>query len=289
MPETIPDWSSARDAILGEKGAPLLRFMRDLFFNRRNSVIDRQLVALAQRLGWIAPDYIGDWKLTPHGARVADSAREYCNWLDDGRQLPAAIVETELLGKAVLDVGCGFGRHVFTASRSAALAVGLEAEPAYLQMSSILRSREGLDSAVFVCGSGETIPFKDHTFDVILCTRSLHYMDAFAVIPEMARVLRVGGRIYLIVATFQDFISEFLGQPQHIPGIRERLRVVKQAIMSICVSLTGKWVRWKKPEGTTASYVLLTVRQHLRVMENAGLKVVTRSPSEQLFVVERTR
>lgn len=284
-----PDWSSTRQAILGEMGESLLLFMRDVYFGRISPSVDQEVVSLALRLDLIAKDRTKNWQLTPHGALVADSAREYCNWIDDKRLLPPSIAEAELAGMTVLDLGCGFGRHVFSASRVASLAVGLEAEPAYLKMSSILGCREGVDYPSVVCGVGEKIPFADSVFDVIICTRSLPYMDASVAIPEMARVLRVGGKIFLLVATFGQFAREFFGGPQHTPGIRERLRVAKQAINSIGVNWFGKRIFQRKNSHTTASYVLLTTGRLKQIMEDAGLKVVTQSTLRQTFIIERIR
>ncbi|MGA7750936.1 MAG: class I SAM-dependent methyltransferase [Gallionella sp.] len=287
--DMAPDWSLTRQAILGDMGEPLLRFMREVFFGRVASSIDQKIVSTALALGWITKGNNDYWKLTSHGAKVADSAREYCNWLDDKRGLPAKITEKEISGKAVLDIGCGFGRHVFSASRCALLAVGLEAEQAYLQMSSILRFREGITSAFFVCGNGEKVPFADGVFDIIVCTRSLQYMDASIVVPEIARVLRVGGKLYLTVPTFQQFILDMICRPQQPLKIRDKLGLAKKMINSIILSCTGKQLFRRKTKSTTGTYALLTTRRLIRIMECAGLKLASRSAPEGLFVVERIR
>lgn len=288
-----PDWQAIEQAILEQNGELLLRFMRDVFFNRANPSTDLKIISLAIHLGWIEDDY-NKWQLTPHGALIADSAREYCNWIDEKRQLPYGVNEADIEGKSILDLGCGFGRYVLSASRIASLAVGLEAEQTYLKMSSILGRREGMNFFNVVCGAGEKIPFADNTFDIIICIRSLPYMDASITIPEMSRVLRIGGKIFLYTSTFGQFVRDFVGQPQHTPGIRERLRIVKHAINSISVTWTGKKIFGRRGN-FTASYVFLTTRRLIQLMENAGLKVLAQPHMPQLkmasmskiFIIER--
>ncbi len=285
--EIAPDWFATRQAILGDMGEPLLRFMREVFFQRATFSIDQRIVSTAWQLGWITKVNNDLCGLTAHGAQVADSAREYCNWLDDNRGLPAGISEEEVSGKAVLDLGCGFGRHVFAASRSASLAVGLEAEQAYIQMSSILRYREGITSARFVCGQSERLPFADGLFDIIICTRSLQYMEASIVIPEIARALRIGGKLYLVVHTFQQFIIELKGRPQQPFKLRDKLGLARKMINSLILSWAGKQLFGRKTKNTTGTYVYLTARRLLQITECAGLKLVGRSDAEQLFVVQK--
>ncbi len=296
-PETVnrensPNWTATSQAILGPMGGDLLRFMRQVFFGQVSS-IDQTVISVALQLGWITKDDNGQWKLTRHGGQVADSAREYCNWLDDGRGLPTAITEEDIQGKAVLDIGCGFGRYVFAASYSALLAVGLEAEQTYLEMSSILGLKEGVSSAHFVRGTGEKLPFTGGTFDTIICIRSLWYMDAFIAVPEMARILRIGGRLYLVYNTFQRFFDEMKGTSQQGFRIRQRLGIAEKMLNSLSLSWTGKKIFARKSNGTTGTYTYLTMQRLLSITENAGLRLVDRSAqssaAEQLFVFERIR
>lgn len=287
----MPDWASTRDAILGDRGESLLQLMREVFFGRAASSPEQSDVSTALQLGWISKGSNGTWRLTPHGGHVADSAREYCNWLDDKRQLPSqyGLTDADVAGKTVLDIGCGFGRHVFSASRTAALAVGLEAGQAYIQMSSILRSREGITSAMLTCGDGEKLPFADGVFDIIMCTRALPYMDATIALPEFARVLRVGGRAYMLVSTFQLFIDDLIGRPQQPFSVREKLGHVKKMINSLWLSWSGKPLFRRNSKSTTGTYYLFTARRLLQMMENAGLRLVHRSAPDELFIVERVR
>lgn len=290
--ELSPDWTATSQAILGPMGGDLLHFMRQVFFGEVSSV-DQTVSRVALQLGWITKDGNGQLKLTRHGGHVADSAREYCNWLDDGRGLPSAITEEDIQGKAVLDIGCGFGRYVFAASHSASLAVGLEAEQTYLEMSSVLGLKEGVSSAYFVRGTGEKLPFTGGSFDTIICIRSLWYMDAFIAVPEIARILKIGGRLFLVYNTFQRFFVEMKGTSQQSLRIRQKLGIAEKMINSLSLSWTGKKIFSRKSNGTTGTYNYLTMRRILSITESAGLRLVDRSvqssAAEQLFIFERIR
>lgn len=95
-----------RSAILGTNGMELLRFARTLGHSGSLSNAQPGIIRLASELGW-CDERRGRIEPTEIGWIVSDSAREYINWIDDGRKLELP-VETEVAGKRVLDVGCGF-------------------------------------------------------------------------------------------------------------------------------------------------------------------------------------
>jgi SAM-dependent methyltransferase len=47
-------------------------------------------------------------------------------------------------------------------------------------------------------GTGESIPLPDSTADTLLCAQAWHWVDPERAVPEVARVLRPGGRIGLV-------------------------------------------------------------------------------------------
>jgi ubiquinone/menaquinone biosynthesis C-methylase UbiE len=55
------------------------------------------------------------------------------------------------------------------------------------------------DGPLFLCGDSEHLPLADGTFDLVTCSNSFHhYPHQQAVVKEMRRVLRPGGRLILI-------------------------------------------------------------------------------------------
>jgi SAM-dependent methyltransferase len=91
----------------------------------------------------------------------------------------------------VLDNGCGVGQYLGRLAQLTPHAVGLEFEHE--------RACEAMQQAPqVVCAANEHLPFPSDFFDLILSHEVLeHVADDFAAVREMARVLRVGGRLVL--------------------------------------------------------------------------------------------
>lgn len=103
---------------------------------------------------------------------------------------------------AVLDVGCGTGTlaGIVAGANWPASVVGLDYAPAMCEQAAGKARAAGLDrGARFVAGDSEHLPFAEASFDVITCSNSFHhYPHQQAVITEMRRLLRPGGRLILV-------------------------------------------------------------------------------------------
>jgi ubiquinone/menaquinone biosynthesis C-methylase UbiE len=103
-------------------------------------------------------------------------------------------------GERVLDVGCGSGavtRDIARRVGERGLAVGLDPSSELLAVARGLAERAGLgDRVEFREGDARRLPFPDGSFDVVVCATVLsHVPEGEAAIPELARVLRPGGRL----------------------------------------------------------------------------------------------
>jgi SAM-dependent methyltransferase len=97
----------------------------------------------------------------------------------------------ERLRGRVLENGCGVGMYVEQLAGRGSDVIGLEydAERA---------AEAGSRSPKIVNGAGESLPFPDRTFDLILSHEVIeHVQDDRAAAREMVRVLRPGGRVAL--------------------------------------------------------------------------------------------
>ena len=103
-------------------------------------------------------------------------------------------------GGRVLDVGCGTGEITRRLAElfSRASFDGIDIDEAHLEKARVGSARFG-SRVNFRVADATALPFDDATFDLAVCRHLLQAVaDAEAVLDEMLRVLRPGGRIHLI-------------------------------------------------------------------------------------------
>jgi len=144
--------------------------------------------------------------------------------------------------KAVLDVGCGAGQELLPfAEKTGAFCVGIDVAPELGLVTKEFYATIDVNKhcTAFTRSLGESLPFADASFDVVLCRVALPYMNNRQAISEVARVLRPNG-IFLLKTHAPMF---------YVGMIRARLRtfsVKSIAYPLICLaggawhSLTGK-------------------------------------------------
>ncbi len=96
---------------------------------------------------------------------------------------------------SVLDIGCGTGNVLFELLKRKKIALaGIDISE---KMLNIAKERLG-DEVDLMNGDSEHLPWKNHTFDMVICTDSFHhYPDPKAVLGEMRRVLNPGGKLII--------------------------------------------------------------------------------------------
>jgi SAM-dependent methyltransferase len=129
-------------------------------------------------------------------------------------------------GDCVLDVGSGFGRHVYECARRRAHVVALD-----FAADEVVETRDTLEAMVeagqitadkligVVRGDARKLPFPDGCFDVVITSEVLeHIQDDVAAIAEMVRVLKPGGRFAATVpAWFPELVNWKLSDEYHAP------------------------------------------------------------------------
>lgn len=95
--------------------------------------------------------------------------------------------------QTILDVGCGTGIILSGANKGSRL-YGLD-----LSANMINEAKKKLgNQAELVVGDAEKLPWREELFDTVLCTFSFHhYPNPNAVLSEIHRVLKDGGRLLL--------------------------------------------------------------------------------------------
>ncbi|WP_343208883.1 class I SAM-dependent methyltransferase [Anaerolentibacter hominis] len=85
-------------------------------------------------------------------------------------------------GKAVLDLGCGYGWHcIYAAEKGADKVVGVDISR---RMLSVAEEKTTSPRVSYLCESIEDINFDSESFDVVLSSLAFHYIPSFEKIAE---------------------------------------------------------------------------------------------------------
>jgi ubiquinone/menaquinone biosynthesis C-methylase UbiE len=100
-------------------------------------------------------------------------------------------------GRRILDAGCGAG-PLFAALRDrGAVVTGIDASAGMLELA---RKRLGADADLRVVDLAGPLPFPDDSFDDVVASLVLHYLEDWGpTLAELRRVLTLGGRLILSV------------------------------------------------------------------------------------------
>jgi arsenite methyltransferase len=123
---------------------------------------------------------------------------------------PTAVAELHE-GEVVLDLGSGGGLDVILSARRvgpSGLAYGLDMTEEMLALARRNAAEAGVSNAIFLRGVIEDIPLPAESVDVVIsnCVVNLS-VDKAAVLAEIARVLRPGGRVGISDVVAEDRLS----------------------------------------------------------------------------------
>jgi SAM-dependent methyltransferase len=131
-------------------------------------------------------------------------------------------------GEAVLDLGCGAGRHAFECLRRGAAVVALDADLVELKgvsglMAAMAEAGEAPPgtSSIEVQGDACRLPFPDASFYRVIAAEVLeHLPDDRSAMAELARVLRPTGRMAVTVPRYgPEIVNWALSDDYHnTPG-----------------------------------------------------------------------
>lgn len=105
----------------------------------------------------------------------------------------------QLREKDVLEIGCGTGVHARLLAEAGARVSAVDLTPTAVELTRRRLELAGLDADVREADA-ESLPFDDASFDVVWSWGVIHHSESTdRVIREIARVLRPGGRLALMV------------------------------------------------------------------------------------------
>ncbi len=126
-----------------------------------------------------------------HGQHLADSGG--AAW--GTYQYPEAELQIlgDVVGKDVLEFGCGAAQWSIALAKRGARMVGLDFSARQLDHARLLMAEAGVDFPL-VEASAEAVPLPDASFDIVFCDHgAMTFADPYRTVPEAARLLRPGG------------------------------------------------------------------------------------------------
>jgi ubiquinone/menaquinone biosynthesis C-methylase UbiE len=194
----------------------------------------------------------------------------------------------KLDGREVLELGCGAGQFGLSLVRQGARVTGIDNSAKQLEFA---RANVG-DHMTLVHGSAEALPFEDASFDLVCCDHgAVGFTDPRVVVPEVARVLRVGGRFAFSGLTPIEWIT-FNGDDTTTTLQRDYFGLGPEETDGIVEFMLtyGDWIRVftgagfairdlievRPPEGATSTY-----------RDEAETEWARHWPMEQIWVVDR--
>lgn len=128
----------------------------------------------------------------------------------------------------VLDVACGPGLVACAFAATARSVTGIDLTPAMIERARAWQQAQGLENLCWHIGTVCPLPFPDQSFTRVVCRYAAHHFEhPGAVLREMTRVCRPGGRVVLAdveVSADQSIAAAFnqmekLRDPSHLRAL----------------------------------------------------------------------
>ena len=150
----------------------------------------------------------------------------------------------------VLDVACGPGLLVCAFARVVRHAAGIDLTPAMLEQARKIQQEQGLSNVTWQQGDVTSLPYPDAHFSIVSSRFVFHHLpDPLAVLKEMKRVCKPGGRV---------LVADMAPAPAKAAALNamERLRDPSHARALPLQELSGLFTQAGLPMPRTDTYRL---------------------------------
>ena len=118
----------------------------------------------------------------------------------------------------MLDIGCGTGWALGQAANlidGKGTFFGVDLSEKMIEKAK--ENFKGRENFHFIKANAEEIPLEDNQFDIIICTNSFHhYFHPDKALKEMYRLLKTGGKLYLLDPTVDNWMIRQIAKGMHI-------------------------------------------------------------------------
>lgn len=196
---------------------------------------------------------------------------------DPRRVLPSA----QKPGSSVLDIGCGIGQALAAPEFSkCSTRCGID-----IDASAIAYGQKAFPFLGLSVAQGESIPFRDSSFDLVFSRVALPYCNIAVALSEMHRVLKPGGRLWVSLHAWEMEKEQLLSALRSMHPIRivDRMYVILNGVI---FARTGHC--YPRPwNGRIESFQ--TVRGFECALVKAGFQEASTQVRGRNFIVEASR
>lgn len=126
----------------------------------------------------------------------------------------------------MLDIGCGTGWALGQAANlidGKGTFYGVDLSEKMIEKAK--ENFNGRENFHFIKANAEEIPLADNQFDIIICTNSFHhYLHPDKALKEMLRILKTGGKLYLLDPTVDNWVIRQIAKGMHL-FIRDKVNL----------------------------------------------------------------
>jgi ubiquinone/menaquinone biosynthesis C-methylase UbiE len=188
----------------------------------------------------------------------------------------------DVIGKRVVDFGCGSGANTALLTGRGAHVWGIDISEDLLRLGQrrlTVSGRKG--AATFMASSAHDLPFPDNSIDVVFGIAILHHLDLDLVSREVRRVLKPGGRAIFKEPVRNSAILRFLRSlvPYRAPDISPYERPLTDAELARFAEGFNTWsVRAFGLPHVQVGQVLPIVKNYWRALYESDRRILDRLP-----------
>lgn len=135
-------------------------------------------------------------KIVDQHTRQASGYAKLTGSMARQQRVPRHVAIGALPDDELLDIACGPGSLTLELAAHVTKATGFDITPAMLDQARAAQQAKGIANVDWVQGDAVALPFPNGSFSLVTCSAAFHHFEnPGAILKEMARVCRPGGRI----------------------------------------------------------------------------------------------